>query len=303
VDDLKQAYETLGLSENAEKSEVEKRYFLLVRQARARQLRGTEEERRAAEAELEAVNRAYRTIVASAERAEQEELRKSYYGKYKKWSSVVEKIDHFLHYYKYYLLGAAALVLLVGFGVKTYLDRQAEREALAKLPPADLTVSFFGEFYADSGVPSDPKPVEDALLARFPEWKRIAVTVTFVPGEPKTEFDVALLQKSVIALMTEKPDLYIVDRVNFEKLARQGAFRPLDDEIAGRLKPLLPPGVALSETAEGESAPRVYGIDLTGTSLGNVVPLRGKEMIAAVRADARHPDNAVRLIERFLESR
>jgi len=300
VDDLKQAYETLGLSENAEKSEVEKRYFLLVRQARARQLRGTEEERRAAEAELEAVNRAYRTIVASAERAEQEELRKSYYGKYKKWSSVVEKIDHFLHYYKYYLLGAAALVLLVGFGVKTYLDRQAEREALAKLPPADLTVSFFGEFYADSGVPSDPKPVEDALLSRFPEWKRIAVTVTFVPEEPKTEFDVALLQKSVIALMTEKPDLYIVDRINFEKLARQGAFRPLDEAAFAQLK--APPEVLLSETPEGESTPHVFGVDLTKTPLAETVPLRGKTMIAAVRADAQHPDNAVRFIERFLES-
>lgn len=60
MDELKRAYETMGLPENASKEEVDKRYTTLMRQARARQREnpdGTDQ------ADFEEVTRAYRYIL------------------------------------------------------------------------------------------------------------------------------------------------------------------------------------------------------------------------------------------------
>lgn len=82
MDELKRAYETMGLPENASKEEVDKRYTTLMRQARARQREnpdGTDQ------ADFEEVTRAYRYILGEDNRKANEAFNQQEYGKYKKW--------------------------------------------------------------------------------------------------------------------------------------------------------------------------------------------------------------------------
>lgn len=301
MEDLKQAYATLGLPENATKEEVEKRYYLLMRQARAQGARRDHEEAGGNAVDFEAVNRAYKFIIEYDERKAQEQFKQSQYGKYKKMAGTAEKLDHFFHYYKFHLLGALVAVILIGFAVNSYLERQAQKAEEAKKPPIDVSVMFHGDFYLNNQN-QDTEELEAALLSFFPEWKRIGAQITYDPSDPKNEFDIAATQKAVVMLMTEKSDVYILDRNSFTKLARQQLFQPLDEAYEQTLKPLLPSEAAALKTRSSEdTTDHIYGIDISGSPLVKSIPVVSKEMIAAIRADAKHPDKALLFIQRMLE--
>jgi hypothetical protein len=295
MEDLKQAYAALGLPENASKEEVEKRYFLLVRRARAERMREGGQPAQGG-TDLEAITQAYRLIVGQEEAQARREYQEKMYGKYKKMAGPAEKIDHFFRYYKFHVLGAIVLILCIIFGIKGYMDHKARQAELAKLPPPAVTVTFFGEFWTRDGSGELP---EDALLPLFPEWKRVVSTLTYVPKETRSEQDIALLQKSLLVLMTEKPDLYIMDRVNFDKLVKQGLFLPLDGPEAQKLLKAVPPDAQLKGRSEKDTADHVYGIDVTNRPLVSKLPVTGKEYIAVIRATTEKEPNALHFIERF----
>lgn len=300
MEQLKQAYELLGLQEDADKEELEKRYYLLIRRTRSvKQRKETEGSEEANTPDLEDINRAYKLILAHEAEKTNEAFNKNAYGKYKKMAGSAAKVDHFFSYYKFHLIGSIAVILILIFGIKTYVDSRNEQAELAKLPPANVAVSFFGEFINKNGLyPSseDIKPMEAALLAQFPEWKRVIVSLTYVPSEMRSEQDTALIQKSVIDLMTTKTDMYIMDRVNFLKLAQAGALLPLDDKLNTAYQ-----DKALKAANKDEpTIQHIYGYDISNSSLIKGLPILGKEYIAGIRFDAKKPDGAAHFIEKYL---
>ncbi|MFC5653499.1 J domain-containing protein [Paenibacillus solisilvae] len=301
MEDLKQAYELLGLEEGAAREDVEKRYFLLIRRARSSKQRvesDAEADLSSSAPNLEDVNHAYKLILAAEDQKTQEAFNETAYGKYKKMAGSAEKVDHFFSYYKFHLLGAIAVILILVFGIKAYVDHRHEQAELAKLPPADVTVSFFGDYISDQGsYPSsdDIEPMQNKLLAQFPEWKRVVVFMTYVPSEMKSQQDSALLQKSMLDLITNKPDIYILDKVNFMKLAMDGGLLPLDDKLQALDKNKL----MKTATKDNPSEEHVYGYDITASPLFKDLPIHGKEYIAGVRFDTKKLDSALHLIEKY----
>ncbi|MFD0714063.1 J domain-containing protein [Paenibacillus sp. GCM10027626] len=299
MDKVKEAYALLGLSEDATKEDVEKRYFILLRQSRAKDARGAEGEGEHG-ADFEAINQAYKTILAYEDNKIQEEFNQNQYGKYKKMAGVAQKTDHFFHYYKFHLLGAIVLIVLIIVGVNSYMDRQAEKERLAKLPPIDVSVMFHGEFMLQNQE-QDTTALEEALLAKFPEWKRVSAAVTYDPAEPKNEFDMASVQKALLSLITDKSDVYILDKNSFAKLSKQGLLRKLDDEYNERLKPLLASEAdAYKSRVEEDTEDHIYAIDITGSPLIKELPVAYNNMVVGIRTDAQHVDNALLFIERMI---
>ena len=55
----------------------------------------------------------------------------------------------------------------------------------------------------------------------MPDWKRVILTITQVPSDPTNPYSVSLQQKAVIMLMTQKPDMYVMDKSTFEILSKQ----------------------------------------------------------------------------------
>jgi hypothetical protein len=301
VDDLKEAYKLLGLPEDADRETVEKRYFILLRQARARQMRGDSAEADPT-ADPEAINRAYRLIVAEEERKERERTREQLYGKDEKAAERKAKIEHFFHYYKYHLLGAVLLIAAIIYGVNAWLDHRAEQKRLASLPPPDLEIHFVGQFWP-SGRDRSIEDVEPVMLSQFPDWQRAVARLSYVPREMRSGEDYAFAQKLVIDLIQYKADVFILDEPHFLRLAPEEIFKRLDDPAFGGLADAVPEAAKRMGQTEDDPSPVLYGIEFSGNPIIGEWPVTGTDsVIVAVRMDTARSDKARQFIERLLEA-
>ncbi len=102
MNELQQAYKTMGLPEHASKDEVEKRYTILMRQERSRQKQqdaarsaeapGTETDRvQTGTPDFETVTRAYRFILEYEDKVAAEQFNAQEYGKYKNMAGTAQK--------------------------------------------------------------------------------------------------------------------------------------------------------------------------------------------------------------------
>lgn len=295
MDELKKAYETMGLPEFTIKEEVEKRYTMLMRQARTRsqQKQGAED----AEDSFAKINQAYRLILEHEDRKLTDAFNEQEYGKFKKMAGQAQKMDHFWRYYKFHTIGAIAAVALIIYGIISFIDYREEQERLANLPPVDLNISFMGNYMLREDAPKE-EPLEKALLTAFPDWKRFVATVTFVPADQQNQY--AYMQKAMLVLATENPDVYIMDRNIFQWVGVQGMLLNLDNDASGELKPLLKDGLTLKLKTDEDTEEHVYGIDLTDTAIVDDLPLYKEDMIIGIRVDSKNPDKAKEFIKKYL---
>ncbi|MFD1955059.1 J domain-containing protein [Paenibacillus thailandensis] len=301
MDELKEAYRTLGLPENATRDEVEKRYETLLRKARAKERSGEQDDGFAE------VTKAYRCILDFEDRQAAEQFNQEAYGKYKKMAGTAEKLDHFWRYYKFHVFGGIIVIALIVYGITAYMDHKAEQERLAKLPPVDVSVMLLGNYFT-ADMSGETEPIEESLLTGFPNWKRFEVLLNYMPLETANEMDIASQQKAVVLLATEKPDVYVMDKASFEWLVPQGILTNLDDMAAGEWKTLLADGggSALKRSTTDDPAEHVYAIDVTGTKLANSLPIVGRtkpvELVIGIRVDSPRADKAMQFIQQFMES-
>ncbi|MFC5702550.1 hypothetical protein ACFPVX_14695 [Cohnella faecalis] len=263
MEELKHSYELLGLEETATREEVENRYFLLMKRAKSS---GTD---------LSEVTQAYNRIVGIESEKENKTEKQG-------------KVAYFFYYYKIHLIVAIIAVLLIGGTVKSMVDKH---NANAKLPPVDVALDLFGGFYQ-----ADTERLEQNVLTAAPEWKRVKTTLTYVPAEMKSQQDMALQQKSFLTLMTEKMDIMILDTKNFENLANQQAFKPLEDWEDWLASSRISAERLVAFKAEEDETAHPYGIKLSGSTFFEGTGLPKQSYIIAVRATAAHPEEAKKLL-------
>ncbi|MBW5447980.1 hypothetical protein GE107_18145 [Cohnella sp. CFH 77786] len=273
MDELKQAYETLGLPENATREQVEQRYFILLKKARSKQT----------ELNLDEITRAYNLIVG-VESEKSTTLEKQ------------SKVNYFFYYYKYHVLAAIVILIVAIVSVKGYIDRKNEE---ANKPPLDLAVTVFGNFYNND---DSSELLSRNLLRLVPDWKRIDVGISYIPKELQSQQDIAMQQKGMLTIMTEKMDLMILDEKNFEQLAKQKAFVPLDTLEPWQEWNRTPERIR-SVLAEEETSSHPYGIDITGSPIfdGTQIESPGEKRILVMRAEPPHKDKALRLMKLITE--
>ncbi|UNK17372.1 J domain-containing protein [Paenibacillus sp. N3/727] len=301
MDQMKEAFEKLGLPKTATREELDDRYTLLMRQSRSEQRRDPDKADEVEERFTE-VTRAYNYILDEEKRNSLEEISRKKYGKFKGMAGTAEKTEHFFRYYRYHVLGGLVILGIIIYAIISIFNHRAEQERLAKLPPVDLSVMFLGSYMTPDGG-QDYKPIEDAILAQFPEWKRVQVNITYVPpmdsGSPN---DVALLQKAMLMLTTERPDLYIMDKTAFNWVGNQGIARSLEPELEGELKSLVTPDMLVKTKLEEETAEKVYAVDIMNSPLAEALPLAKTEMIAGIRGGSEKETNALAFIKTYLEA-
>lgn len=301
MDQMKEAYEKLGLPETATSEELDDRYTLLMRQTRSEQRRNPDKSDEVEERFAE-VTKAYNFILEEEKRKSLEELSRQKYGKFKGMAGAAEKTEHFFRYYRYHVLGGLALIGIIIYIIISIFDHRAEQERLAKLPPVDLSVMFLGSYITPDGS-QNYKPIEDAILAQFPDWKRVEINVTYVPeldsGNPN---DAALLQKAMLVLATERPDLYIMDQGAFDWVGNQGMIRSLEPELEGELKSLVTPDMLKKTKQDEEPTEQVYAVNIIDSPLSEELPIAKKDMFAGVRAGSEKEANALAFIKHYLEA-
>ncbi|AWB44206.1 molecular chaperone DnaJ [Paenibacillus sp. CAA11] len=298
MEQLKKAYERLGLTETATREEVEKRFDLLVRQDRSRKRAGE-----SGDSDFDEVIKAYRTIVDQEDQQVIEQLNQERYAKWGSLAGPAEKVSDFFRLYKFRVILSVIIVGVLIAGGVTYKNYRDEQNRLAKLPPVDLSIMLIGNF----GTNDDEHGVENlekAFLKNFPDWKRLSLKLTYLPPETENELgmgqmDMAMRQKAQLEVMTENPDIYILDKSTFAWLGQSTVLEPLDENLVN----LAPETARMKAKSEDDPAPRVYGIDITQSPLLKDLPLGRDDMIAAIRIDPKNKEKAVQFIEKYLTAK
>lgn len=303
MDELKQkqAYERLGLPEDATREQIEQRFELLLRQSRSRSKQESSEDGPDS-THFDEVIKAYRYITESQNQQKYDELTKQRYAKYKGFAGTAEKIDDFLRHYKVHVIVSLIAIIAIIFGINSYLDHQAEKRYQASLPPIDLSVIVIGNFAVkDNG---DDEELDQAILSQFPEWQRTSVTLTYLPMQEGNMTNIAYQQKAMLVLTTEKPDMYIMDKESFEWVASSGVLRSLDGEDKSFWQPLLASDLILKQQTEEDEQPRIYGIDLSKSKSGDDLPLlrSNEDLIVGVRFDTSKEAQVFQFIQRYEEN-
>ena len=282
MEDLKRAYELLGVSEEADKEEIENRYFLLLRRHKSKAGKDSEEERR-----FEEITKAYQLIKAHLQQKTLES--NPVYQADQKKSPFQRKLEHFLMYYKFHLIGGVLAAVLIGSFVYSMVTKEKEI-------PADVSTMMVGAYYAD-----DFNPLEEKMTELVPEWQRVKVIINFTPNESMGAFDAALLQKSIVLLATERPDIYIPDSWQFERLGHQEAFLPLD-EWEDTLRSLFGEERLMYARFANDADRKLYGIDLKDHPVFSGIMLDDFPKIFSIRSGLEDTTKAMRLITALGES-
>jgi hypothetical protein len=312
MDDLKKAYETLGLTDKATIDEIEHKYFLLIRREKARlnkssskiqvsstSNRESKENMNAiidsAEEKFALVNAAYQLIIAH-ERTQKMEQN---YPELKTKSQARIKLEHFWEYYRFHTIAGIIGFIILILIAQTVIENKRQKDYEASLPPINLSISLFGA-YQTKNLDADLSPLEKNIMQMMTQWQRIQINLVYSPIEAKDQFDMAYQQKSVIALVTENPDIYITDAENFQRLATQNLFKPVND-FYSKLFDVL--GDTTLHYAQPEEQPEkiAYGIDISNSPIFKNQFINNQAKIICIRIDAQNLDHAIALIRELLK--
>jgi len=296
MEDIKQAYQQLGLEPFADKEAVENRYTSLLRKERSR-TKVTENESATQDTfDFAKITQAYRAILDYETQKYTEAFEEQEYGKYKKMAGSAKKIDHFWRYYKIHTFAAIAVVAIIIYSISAFMDRQEHKRYLASLPPVDVSISFIGNFF-NSAQDGDMEPVNERLLTEFNQFQRFDTDIVYIPQDQAMQH--AYLQKAVIMLFTETPDIYIMDEFTFNWLSPQGILAPLEEN--SKLAEYANSKYALKGITEEDPVERVYAFDVSNTSLKDGLPISYMNLYIGMRKNAPNPDKAMQIIEKYVQ--
>lgn len=264
---LKQAYEKVGLPENVSKEEINKRFDLLLKRRRSKS--SDDEERSAPEENFQA----FKFILDSMDQQEIQEAEEQRLAKYGKLSGAASKWERFMRLYKTHMIVSIIIIIVLAVGGNSLYNNWQHRKYLASLPPVDAEIMLLGNFGTQDpdGKTDD---LEAAILAQYPEWKRVEVSIVYLPqtGPESNTFDMNFLQKAVVELAANHPDILLLDEATLEWIGGQDGF--------GNLEAIVADGSIAKDDSrlkwgkdEESGQDELYGVDITDSAFVNALPL------------------------------
>jgi hypothetical protein len=300
MEDLTKAYKELGLEPFASKELVEQRYDQAVRRNRSRtkleaQGRSLDDDE---PFDFNKITDAYRAILDYETKKYTDEFEQQEYGKYKKMAGQAKKIDHFWRYYKIHTFVTIGIIIAIIYGVVAFMDRLEEKRYLASLPPVDVSVSFIGNYY-NTAEDKRYEATNEKFLSDFPDFQRFETELINVPDDPSMQ--VAYLQKAMVMLATETPDLYIADEAMKNWTTQQELYVPLDtiDSLAYLMDSRYAVKGAVIEMGDKIGEEHVYMIDLTESALAKNMPMAHSKLLVGIRQNAPNYDKALQFLQYY----
>ncbi|MNM11627.1 hypothetical protein D3C81_217890 [compost metagenome] len=297
-DKVKEAYEFLGLPEEVQMEEVNRRFDMLLKRRRSIGAPGTAEAL-AFEKEVQA----YRLILDTHAKQEVEEAESSRLQKYGRFAGTARRLEDFFRLYRtQVIIGIIAVAVLIGGGIayKNHLDKQ---RYLASLPPVDLNIMFLGNFMAEDDPEGDGAPLEAAILKSFPDWKRVETRlIPLTSNGGATE--VAYRQKAMAEMSVDPPDLVVLDKDTLAWLAQGDGLETLKDSwLTEWLGGKNGEGVVEKAVDADDGIEAVYGINFTDSKLAASLPVlhNDTKLIAGVFANSKNHDKALEFLKEAAE--
>ncbi|MCX8129171.1 MAG: hypothetical protein N3I35_03610 [Clostridia bacterium] len=273
------AYEVLGLSKNAGKDEIEKRYTYLIKKYKAFVQSDDEEKIVEGKRVLEEISQAYNSIVAK----ELKELEDKVYVKpnpvFKKMGVDEKQARNFMHYHKYHFVFGLIAVLVLGYIVYGFVT---------KVDP-DFNVTVMGGFYAE-----DLSTFQHEIKEKIAGIKEPVIDVISISKGDKSQMGYAMQMKEITVVAAGGIDIYIVEKSIFDKYANSVTFLSLDKVVENL-------NIDNSRRIRGKSGKQqeehVYGIDVSSSGFLKGIKGESKEKIIAIDSRTKNFDKAVKFIE------
>jgi len=281
---MKDAYEVLGVKETASKDEIKKRYDVLLKKHRILESAGQLSET-SQEVSLEDINRAYNLIMGYDTGEKPEGDGKNANPIFKRLNLDEKKVNNFFYYYKVHMIVGIILVLVLAFTLKGCISKVN----------ADLSMDFIGNFNYNETDPLALKIKND-----IPGLKAAEVEIIPLTGKLDSQQEYAFQMKAVAVLSVGDADVYIMDKTNFEKYGKQGVFSSLDN-LATELNINGDTNKDCLLTSINDKSEHLYGIDVSKSSILKESGVISNEAIAGIRLNAKHQENAVKLIKLLLK--
>ncbi|MEK3794249.1 hypothetical protein MKX42_21150 [Paenibacillus sp. FSL R7-0204] len=294
-ENLKQAYVQLGLPETVTREELNKRFDMLLKRRRALT---TEEEIAAYEADF----RAYKLILDTWDEQEIQKAEDDRLAKYGRFSGTASKWETFMRLYKTHVILGIIGLLVVIFGGKALYDNYQHRQYLASLPPVDAKIMFIGSFGV-TDTSGKTEELEKAIIAAYPQWKRVETVMTYLPrtGDGSDSLDMNYMQKAVVELAANRPDILVLDEATVKWIGGQTGFQNLEAITAdGKL--------AADDTRmqwgvnEDTGKNELYGVDILKSPFISELPINynAKSIIIGVLND-KDKDKMLEFVKHIAE--
>ncbi|HHW49442.1 MAG TPA: hypothetical protein GXX14_12620 [Clostridiaceae bacterium] len=278
----KEAYQILGLSEGASKEQIQKKYNVLIKRYR---MSSSDSGEKSPEIDMERVDMAYNLLMGYIVEEPSESRPYKPNPILQKMGVDEKKAKNFLYYYKFHIIGAIILVILAVFFIKDVVFRV----------PSDLDAAFVGEIYY-----SDTELFKQNVMSKMPELREMSIDAAIFAEGMDAQMEYAMNMKTVVLFGGGTVDIFLLDKASYEKFGSQGAFENLDN-IAGKLKIDEEKSKDLLLKTEEDPEEHLYGIDVSDSKLLKESGIIGERIIAAIRVNAKHHENALRMLELLLE--
>lgn len=286
MDKQRDPYEILGVKKGDSESEIERRYFILSKRYKIEKSENPEAD---VETKIEELNWAYNVLMGRPTgKSEEEEINESS-PIFKKLGINQKKMSNIFHYYKFHILISILVLLFVGYTVKGCVTR---------VDP-DLNIAFVGNYYY-----TDTSPLKEKILNEWLDINEILIDGAILSENGNPELNYAMQMKAAVLFGAGDIDVFILDKPNFEKYAKQGAFTSLD-ELTEELNIDLEKNkdyILKAEVKEGEeeSEEHLYGIDVSGSRIFSDNIIIGDEKIAAIYIRTKRYDLSVEFLKLLL---
>jgi len=280
--ELKKAYEVLGVPEDCNIDEVEKRFDILVRRMHAQSSDNSADS-------SDNVIQAYKTIKESRRQIELEQYKEKQFGTNIRKRKRSEKFETFWLNHRAKVVGAVVGIILLA-AIANITIKNIEQ---ANLPKPALNLMLYGDYYNSGKIEAK---MEKAILAQFTTWQRVVVVDNYLPSNSSNDTMSAYIEKSVAILATFHPDVFILDKASFKSLLAQGALSNLDflqselnsDHAADQLQTGTQP--------DDKGAVHLYGVDISSDPLWKTIGLPENDKIAVLSLNPKNKANAVQFM-------
>lgn len=285
--DKQKALSMMDLNPDATKDEITKRYGVLARKFRT--IKQDENGYTLAD-----ITNAYNLLVGITYKDEKEQERQKalrenppLLARILKKDPV--KLENFFHYYKWYMLIAIVVLVVVAFSVRSCVNRV----------PSDLTVIMTGYLFAE-----DETIIEADIVKKLPELKAPDVLMMGSDGSD-LQFEYTAQMKLMAMLTAQDVDILIMDQAKFESLSRQGILLPLEDKMSTlpfSTEEYVQAAPVIEEPVEGDPVygpVAAYGVDITGSSFVKDNSIYGHKIIFGIAVNSNHTESALKLLSQL----
>ncbi|HOJ12232.1 MAG TPA: DnaJ domain-containing protein [Clostridiales bacterium] len=279
------AYEILGLKSGASKVEIEKRYSIILRKYKS------SDNEQSSDINFDEVTEAYNLLMGyTIEETEEERIRRKPNPVLEKMGidqARQDKLLNNLYYFRIHIVVGIILLVTIILSVKSCVNRV--------IP--NLNIVFMGDIYC-----SDTENLEKTLKENIPEIEAVGIENILISNAQEKQdpqIQMAMLQKAAVLMAAGDIDVYILDKVNFEKFGEQGAFMKLED-MAKQFR-IPDKKLRKCQIKEEDEKEFIYGFDIKDNKILKDASTSGKEMIAVISIKAKNYDNAVKLMELLVQ--